>query len=196
MHEILLDHDVFNQMQRLLRNPFPDNVEAEKLDDIITEACESGESTCRRHKRYHWSIDLDNIKRQLSIWYIFRSLRRRELSTLSLTARATEIGVNISANTTQKTVTNNIDNLRKQLKEAHAEAASKREEMLTNLANFEADTDGKQKAKVLRQMKVLERKARVYSLLKHQRKKIKILERSIAWKFLSLGPQCKIMMIR
>ena len=55
VHEILLDHDVFNRMQRLLRNPFPDNVEAEKLDDIITEACESGESACRRRKRYHWS---------------------------------------------------------------------------------------------------------------------------------------------
>ena len=45
--------------------------------------------------------------------------------------------------------------------------------MLTNLANFAADTDDKQKAKVLRQMKVSERKAQVYSLLKHQRKKIK-----------------------
>ena len=70
-------------------------------------------------------------------------------------------------------MTNNISDLRKQLKEAHAEAASKREEILINLANFAANTDDKQRAKVLRQMKVSEKKARVYSLLKHQRKKIK-----------------------
>ena len=45
--------------------------------------------------------------------------------------------------------------------------------MLTNLANFAADIDDKQNAKVLRQMKRSERKARVYSLLKYQRKKNK-----------------------
>ena len=58
-------------MQRLLRNPFPDNVEAEKLYDIIIEACKSREAVCRCRKRYHWSIHLHNIKRKLSIWCIF-----------------------------------------------------------------------------------------------------------------------------
>ena len=45
--------------------------------------------------------------------------------------------------------------------------------MLTNLANFAADINDKQKAKVLRQMKRSERKARVYSLLKYEKKKQK-----------------------
>ena len=74
VHEILLNHDVFNRMQRLLRSPFSDNIKAEELDDVITEACKSGEAACCRRQRYHWSIDLHNIKRQLSIWCIFCSL--------------------------------------------------------------------------------------------------------------------------
>ena len=57
------------------------------------------------------------------------------------------------------------------LKEIHKEIANLREEMLTNLVNFAADIDEKQKAKALRKMKKDERKARVYNLLKFQRKK-------------------------
>ena len=41
--------------------------------------------------------------------------------------------------------------------------------MLTNLANLAADVDDEKKAKILRQMKKAERKARVYNLLKFQR---------------------------
>ena len=44
------------------------------------------------------------------------------------------------------------------LKEIHKESANLREEMLTNLANFAADIDEKQKAKALRQMKKLNEK--------------------------------------
>ena len=68
VHEILLEHDIFNRMQRLLRSPLPDNIETEKIDTILTEACEIGEATCRRRRRYHWSIELNKIRRELSIW--------------------------------------------------------------------------------------------------------------------------------
>ena len=72
VHEILLDHDVFNRMQRLLRSPILDNIEAEKLDNIFTKACKIGEDACCRRRKYHWSVDLHKIKRQLSIWGIFQ----------------------------------------------------------------------------------------------------------------------------
>ena len=90
VHEILLDHDVFNRMQRLLRSPISDNIEVEKLDNILTEACEIGEDACCRRQKYHWSVDLHKIKRQLSIWGIFQSLRRRNLPIISIITRANE----------------------------------------------------------------------------------------------------------
>lgn len=160
-------------MQRLLWRSTPNNIETEKLDDILTEACEAGENACRRRQKYHWSVDLHNIKRQLSIWRIFQSFWRRKLSTISIITQANEIGVTIADTIDHSIVTNTIADLWKQLEDIHAEAASKREEMLTNLANFAADINDKQKAKVLRQMKRSERKARVYSLLKYEKKKQK-----------------------
>ena len=127
------------RLSRLLLLPQPDHYEAERLDTIITKAYKSGEEECRRRRRYYWSVALHKIKRELSVWCIFKSWKRRKLKTDCIIARATRLGITIANNFPIGTINATITKLRTQLRKIHEESAKHREEALTQSANFAED---------------------------------------------------------
>ena len=162
---------MFVRLQRLLNSEKPDHIEAEAIDRAITEACELGEKACRKRRREYWSIELHEVKRELAIWCILKSWRRRGIKLDCLLKRSKELGIPISKDVSEKDTKETITELRQKLREIHKKSKKYREEMLTNLANFSEDIDDTKRAHYLRQMKKAERKNRVYSLLKFKRGK-------------------------
>ena len=80
IHEVLNNNNIFLRIERLLRSHSPDHEEAEKINRTITEACKAGESICCRHKKSYLSIKLHKTKRELTIWCILQSWKRRKIT--------------------------------------------------------------------------------------------------------------------
>jgi hypothetical protein len=48
--EYLCEKNVYARLNRLLTSEEPDHIEAERIDRIMTEACELGEKKCKRRR--------------------------------------------------------------------------------------------------------------------------------------------------
>ena len=116
-------------------------------------------------------MKLHTTKRELSVWGILKSWRRRKIDPECLILRAAEIGITIEEDVSDEEINKNILDLCQQLKEIHKKNKEYRDEILTNLANFSADIDDKKRAHYIQKMKKSERRNRLYSLLKFKRGK-------------------------
>jgi hypothetical protein len=63
----LKHQNVFERIQKLMESECPNNEEAERIDKDITQACAHGANECRRHPIHYWSVELHELKRELSI---------------------------------------------------------------------------------------------------------------------------------
>ena len=119
VHKCLVAKNVRVRLSRLLSNPHPDHYEVERIDTIITKACEAGEDACRRRRRTYWSVTLHTIKRELSIWCIFKSWKRRNLRTNCIISKAKSLGIIIANHYPIGTINATIKKLPEQLKIIH-----------------------------------------------------------------------------
>ena len=99
VQECMLEHNVFARVHELTKSSIPNFRELEKIDNIMTKACELGESKCTRKGKSYWSIDLHTTKRDLSIWCTLRSWLKRKLDIDALIERAQEVGVELAGAT-------------------------------------------------------------------------------------------------
>ena len=170
VQEYLIEHKVFARVHELTKSHRPNFRELEKIDKIMTKACEVGESKCTRKGKSYWSMDLHTTKRDLSIWCTLRSWVTRELDTSALIHRAQEVGVDL-VGATEETAIERIQELRSKLRDIHKKSADKRQEMLLNQANFADDVDDKTKVRYLRNIRRSEKQARAFSQLKYRRER-------------------------
>jgi hypothetical protein len=151
-----------------MKSDFPNNEEAERIDKEITQACEHGANECRRHPLHYWSVELYEIKRELSIYCQFRRRRKKGLASKALVARTGELGIRMSIYMSDGVIEDRINELKKKVKIIHEESKERREKYLLEQANISEDPDDKMKAKALRLMRLRERQGRAYSKFAYQ----------------------------
>ena len=163
VHDVMLEHKVFERVHALTTSSQPNFRELEKIDKLMTKACELGESKCTRKGKSYWSMDLHTTKRDLSIWCTMRSWLKRKLDTSVLIQRSREVDVDLEG-ATEASALERIKELRSTLREIHQKSADKRQEMLLNQANFA-------KARYLSNIRRSEKQARAFSQLNYRRER-------------------------
>jgi hypothetical protein len=151
-----------------MQSEYPNNEEAERLDREITQACEHGANECRRHPLHYCSVELHELKRELSVYCQFRRRRKKGLESKALVARTEELGIRMSIDMSEEIIEDRIDVLKKQVKIIHEESKERRDKYLLEQANISEDADNKMKAKALRLMRLHERQGRAYSKFAYQ----------------------------
>jgi hypothetical protein len=168
-HSHLMANAVMTRIRNLLASDDPDHEEAEKLDSLMTQACEHASNQCKRRRKDYWNIEIHETKRNLSVWCQYKSRRIRKLSSRALIARTSALGLQMREGMPMEEILVQIEILRTRVKEIHKESAKKRDESLTERANMAEDADDKKKAKAIRQMKETEQKTRAFQKLKFKR---------------------------
>ena len=170
VHDVMLEHNVFERIHAITTSSKPNFRELEKIDKIMTGACELGESKCTRKGKSYWSIELHTTKRDLSIWCTMRSWLQCNLDTSALIQQSREIDVDLEG-ATEASALERIKELRSTLRDIHQKSADKRQEMLLNQANFADDVDNSVKVRYLRNIRRSEKQARAFSQLKYRRER-------------------------
>jgi hypothetical protein len=125
----------------------PNHEEAETLDREIRRACEHGANQCKKGHLDYWSIEIHELKRNLSVWCQFRSRKKRKLPSTSLITRTKEIGMHLDESITIEEIDKQIEAIRKDVHKVHKESADRRDAMLFELANFTEDVETQRKQK-------------------------------------------------
>ena len=157
------------RIRNLLENESEDHDEAEKLDALMTQACEHASNQCKRRRTDYWNIEIHETKRNLSVWCQYKNRRIRKLSSHALIKRTSELGLKMIEGMPMEEILSQIETLRTKVKELHKDAANQRDESLMERANMAEDADDKKKAKAIRQMKETEQKTRAFQKLKFKR---------------------------
>ena len=116
-HAHLTNHNVFKRIQKLMENDEPNHEEAEKLDKELTRACEHGSNECKTRRLDYWSIEIHELKRNLSIWCQFKGRQARKLSSEALIARTKDLGLNLEESSRPEEIDKKIKELRTLIKE-------------------------------------------------------------------------------
>jgi hypothetical protein len=74
----------------------PNHDEAEKLDKLMTQACEHASNKCKKRRSDYWNITIHEKKRDLSVWCQFKNRRVRKLSSSALIYLVSELGLGMS----------------------------------------------------------------------------------------------------
>jgi hypothetical protein len=162
--------NAFEQIHNLMESEFPNNEEAERIDKEITQACEHGANECRRHPLHYWSVELHELKRELSIYCQFRRRRKKGLASTALVTRTAELGIRLSIDMSDGVIEDRIDEPKKKVKIIHEKSKERRDKYLLEQAKISEDADEKMKAKALRLMRLRERQGRAYSKFAYQRR--------------------------
>ena len=171
VHKHLQSNNVLNRISNMLKSDVPNHEEAEAIDAEITRACQHGANQCKKRRMDYWSIEIHELKRNLSVWCQFRSRKKRKFLSTALIARTRDIGLHLSESMTPLEIDAIIETIRKDVREVHKKSAERRDMMLLELANFAEDMEEPKKAKALRQMKRVERNTRVFNKYRFQRGK-------------------------
>ena len=165
----LKHQNVYERVHELMKSEHPNHEEAERIDREITQACQHGATECRRRPLQYWSVELHELKRDLSVYCQLRRRRKKGLSSTALIARTSTLGLGISKDMTNETIDTKIKNLRKYVIDIHKKSKEKRDAYLLEQANISEDADDKMKAKALRLMRLRERQGRAYSRFAYHR---------------------------
>jgi hypothetical protein len=160
---------VMSRIKKIFTKDIFDQEEVEKLDALMTQACEHASNQCKRRRVDYWNIEIHETKRDLSVWCQYKNRRTRKLSSKALIARTSELGLNMREGMTMEDIVAKIEKLRARVKEIHKDSANKRDESLLERANMAEDADDKKKAKAIRQMKDTEKQTRAFQKLKFKR---------------------------
>jgi hypothetical protein len=151
-------------------NDLPNHDEAEKLDRLMTQACEHASNKCKKRRTDYWNIKIHEKKRDLSVWCHYRNRRVRKLSSSALIHRVSELGLGMHEGMPMDKIEAQIETLRALVKELHKNSNNTRDEsLLERRANMAEDADDKKKAKAIRQIKNTEQQARAFLKLKFKR---------------------------
>jgi hypothetical protein len=118
-----------------------------------------------------WSIDLHVLKQELSVMCQFKYRRKKGLISKALITRANKMEINISEDMQIEEIKKRINEIREDANKIHKEAAKRRDEMLLELANMAEDVEDSKKANAIRQLRLIEKKIRLFRRLNFQRKK-------------------------
>ena len=169
VHNHLQANNVLDRISKLIKSDDPNHEEAEKLDREITRACQHGSNQCKKRRMDYWSIEIHELKRNLSVWCQFKSRKKRKFLSTALIARTNKIGLYLSESMTMLEIDATIEVIRKDVRKIHKKSAERRDTMLLELANFAEDMEEPKKAKALRQMKRVERNTRVFNKYRFQK---------------------------
>jgi hypothetical protein len=168
-HKHLQANAVMSRIKKLLNKDTPDHEEAEKLDVLMTQACEHASNQCKKRRVDYWNIKIHETKRDLSVWCQYKNRRIRKLLSNALIAHTAKIGLNMKEGMPVEEILVQIEKLRARVKEIHKDSADKQDESLLERANMADDADDKKKAKAIRQMKKTEKNNRAFQKLKFKR---------------------------
>jgi hypothetical protein len=160
---------VMSRIKKLLEKDTPDHDEAEKLDELMTQACTHAANQCKKRRVDYWNIEIHETKRDLSVWCQYKNRRIRKLSSTALIHRTANLGIQMQEGMPMEEIVEQIEKLRSKVKELHKNSAEKRDESLLERANMAEDEDDKKKAKAIRQMKKTEKDTRAFQKLKFKR---------------------------
>jgi hypothetical protein len=90
---------------------------------------------------------------------------------MALMTRANKMEIHISENMQIEEVEKRINKIREDANKIHKEAAKRRDKMLLELANIAEDVEDSKKANTIRQLRIKEKKIRIFRRLNFQRKK-------------------------
>jgi hypothetical protein len=155
-----------------MKSDTPDHDEAERLDRELTRACQRGENQCMKQPMDYWSINIHELKRDLSVWCQFKSRRQRGRSSGAFITRANNVGIPLVESMSLKTIEIEIQKIGLAVKMIHKEHATRRDAWLLEMSNIAEDEDHKTKAKGIRQMRKAERTVRVCRKLRFERGKL------------------------
>jgi hypothetical protein len=82
-----------SRIKKLIMKNLPNHEEAEKLDNLMTQACEHASNNCRKRRSDYWKIEIHEEKRDISVWCQYRNRRIRKLSSSALIHRASQLGL-------------------------------------------------------------------------------------------------------
>jgi hypothetical protein len=97
-----------------MKSECPNNGEAERIDKEISQACKHGANECRRHPLHYWSVELHELKRELSLYCQFRRRRKKGLDSKALVARTAELGIRLSIDMSDGVIEDRIDETEKE----------------------------------------------------------------------------------
>jgi hypothetical protein len=80
-HTHLQANDVMSKIKKLIMNDLPNHEEAEKLDKLMTQACEHASNNCKKRRSDYWNIEIHEKKRDISVWCQYKNRRVRKLSS-------------------------------------------------------------------------------------------------------------------
>jgi hypothetical protein len=164
-------NNIYNRVIDLMKDKEPNHNEAELIDREITRACEHGSNKCKKRPMDYWSIDLHVLKQELSVMCQYKYRRKKGLLSTALITRATKMEIHINEDIRIKEIEMRINEIREDANKIHKEAAKRRDEMLLELANMAEDTEDSKKANAIRQLRLIEKKIRIFRRLNFQRKK-------------------------
>jgi hypothetical protein len=72
------------KLKELIMNDLPNHEEAEKLDNLMTQACEHASNNCKKRRSIYRNIKIHAKKRGLSVWCQYKNRRVRKLSSSAL----------------------------------------------------------------------------------------------------------------
>ena len=166
-HKHLRANNVFKRLHDLSNNNRPDHSLAEILDNELIRAGAHADKQCRKRRTDFWNIELHTLKRELSVWCLYRSRTNRNLPTHSLRRRAAQVGILIKPTVSIDDVNTRIINLRQQVHQIHLNSKEKRRESQRDQANLAEDAGEHKLAKTLRHQALIERKHAAFRQVKN-----------------------------
>jgi hypothetical protein len=164
-------NNIYNRVINLMKDKEPNHNEAELIDKEITRACEHGSNKCKKRPMDYWSIDLHALKQELSVMCKYKYRRKKGLLSTAQITRATKMEIHINEDMRIEEVEMRINEIREDANKIHKEAAKRRDKMLLELANMAEDVEDSKKANAIRQLRLIEKKIRIFRRLNFQRKK-------------------------
>jgi hypothetical protein len=165
-------NNIYNRVIDLMKDKEPNHNKAELIDKEITRACEHGSNKCKKRLMDYWSIDLLHVpKQELSVMCQYKYRRKNGLLLTTLITRATKMEIHINEDMRIVEIEMIINEIRENANKKHKEAAKRRDEILLELANMAEDVEDTKKANAIRQLRLIEKKIRIFRRLNFQRKK-------------------------
>jgi hypothetical protein len=140
VYKHLQANDVMSIIKKLLMNDLPNHEEAEKLDKLMTQACEhASNSCCKKRRSDYWNIEIYKKKRDLSVWCQYRNRRIRKLLSSALIHRVSQLGLGMMEGMPMEEIISHVEILRARVKELHKNSDNRRDESLLETANMAED---------------------------------------------------------
>jgi len=166
VHDYLVQHSVFQRMEKALSASPPDHSLVEKIDLDITRACKHGENSCKARRPDYWYIQIHLLHLHYSVLNQVCRRKQKGHSTISLISRAAEYGIEINKDATLQELTSLRHSIRLKIRSERKQGFEKRQAFLTAQANLKEDVSDAQAAKAIRQLRNSERRTRVYRYFK------------------------------